>query len=371
MGDYRDTSIHDSTRLKELQALPLERKVQISQTRILEWYNHFKGRIYVSFSGGKDSTVLLDIVRRTLPDKNIPVVFVNTGLEYPEIQKFTQSFDGVIVLNPKWGNAGKRNGHSNIDNLSFKDVVSIYGYPIISKEVSGAIKDARVSMSHGNYSVSMRRLNDGEIDSVFNIQKYRPLYDLPFNISSECCKVMKKRPVKHYAHKQQVFPITGQMAEEGWLRRQQWLKNGCNGFYMKEPVSNPLSFWTEQDIFEYIVKYGLQICSVYGEIIKDEKSGKFLCTGCTRTGCIFCAYGLHLEKGETRFQRLAWTHPKQYDYCINGGQWVDNPQYDSLNTNKDIWNPKQIWMPSESGLGMGRVFDMCNSIYGKDFMIYE
>ena len=91
--------VHDKQRLKELQSLPLERKIMITQARIIEWYNHYKGQVYVSFSGGKDSTVLLDIARKCFPD--IEAVFVNTGLEYPEIQQFVKSFDNVTILRPK------------------------------------------------------------------------------------------------------------------------------------------------------------------------------------------------------------------------------------------------------------------------------
>lgn len=81
-----DNKVHDTQRLKELQALPLERKVLITQSRILEWYNYWNGQVYISFSGGKDSTVLLHIVRNLFPD--VEAVFVDTGLEYPERRAF-------------------------------------------------------------------------------------------------------------------------------------------------------------------------------------------------------------------------------------------------------------------------------------------
>lgn len=93
--------VHDAKRLRELQALPLWRKIQITQTRILEWGLHYNGQIYVSFSGGKDSTVLLDLTRRIFPDTK--AVFVNTGLEYPEIRKFALSHENVEELRPRWG----------------------------------------------------------------------------------------------------------------------------------------------------------------------------------------------------------------------------------------------------------------------------
>lgn len=118
-------------------------------------------------------------------------------------------------------------------------------------------------------------------------------------------------------------------------------KNGCNGFDMKSPISNPMSFWTEQDVLLYIKTRNLPICSVYGEIVEDSDdaiSGQLSIfdyqkasdmelfdldlpllktTGCSRTGCMFCGYGCHLEKeGEGRFERMKETHPKQYDYIM-------------------------------------------------------
>lgn len=75
--------------LRELQALPLDLKILKTKNRIKEWYDYFGGQVYVSFSGGKDSTVLLHIARELYPD--IEAVFVNTGLEYPEIRKFVKT----------------------------------------------------------------------------------------------------------------------------------------------------------------------------------------------------------------------------------------------------------------------------------------
>ena len=118
--------VHDAQRLKELQALPLERKIMITQTRIIEWYQRYNGNVYVSFSGGKDSTVLLHIARKIFPD--IPAVFSNTGLEYYQIQRFAKQHDNVTFIAPK---------------IRFDQVVSQFGYPLISKEVAEAIYYAR------------------------------------------------------------------------------------------------------------------------------------------------------------------------------------------------------------------------------------
>lgn len=109
-----------------------------------------------------------------------------------------------------------------------------------------------------------------------------------------------------------------------------------------------MSFWTEQDVLQFIVREGLPICSVYGEIEPLGGSTRLHCTGCQRTGCMFCAFGAHLEKGENRFERLKRTHPKHYEFCIGGGA-VD--PVDGL------------WKPNERGLGLGRVLDFIGVKY--------
>lgn len=224
--------------------------------------------------------------------------------------------------------------------------------------------------------------------SIFNKEKYLPMVYTPFLISHYCCHVMKKRPMKAYQHKNHVVPFIGTLAAESRIRKQAWIRNGCNAFDSKEPKSQPLSFWTEQDILRYIVEYGIDIAPVYGEIVATDEDGNeyapnfamcedctLKCTGADRTGCIYCGFGFHCEKGETRFQRIARTHPRQYEYCMGGGQWADNPFYDPTAPEYDgdwkNWNPPKIWVPSKKGLGMRKVFEMTNEIYGKDFYRYE
>ena len=225
--------------------------------------------------------------------------------------------------------------------------------------------------------------------SQFNKDKWLPLVYTPFLISHMCCHKMKKAPLHKYQHEHGYVPILATLAEESRVRKQGWIRHGCNAFESKNPMSQPMSFWTEQDVLAYIVKYGLEIASVYGEIVSIDADGNkyppidvlgnvgcnLKCTGCERTGCVYCGFGFHLEKGETRFQRLAKTHPWQYEYCIGGGQWVDNPFYDptvpKMDGDWENWNPKKIWVPSKKGLGMRYVFDEANQIYGKDFYRWE
>lgn len=223
--------------------------------------------------------------------------------------------------------------------------------------------------------------------SQFDKSRYLPIArDLPVKISHYCCNKLKKAPMKKYQHSTDRKPILGTMAEESRVRMQGWIRTGCNAFDSKEQKSQPMSFWTEQDVLRYIVENDIPICSVYGDIVAVDADGyeyppntlapmKLKCTGCDRTGCIYCAFGFHNEKGETRFQRLAKTHPKQYEFALGGGGWTDNPEYDptapKFDGDWENWNPKKIWTPNEKGLGLKMVFDLTNEIMGKDFYRYD
>jgi 3'-phosphoadenosine 5'-phosphosulfate sulfotransferase (PAPS reductase)/FAD synthetase len=105
------------------------------------------------------------------------------------------------------------------------------------------------------------------------------------------------------------------MASESFRRKQAWLQTGCNGFEKSRPTSQPISFWTEQNILSYLKLTGIPYASMYGEIV-EGKNGLSL-SGIKRSGCCFCPSGCHLDKGKNRFQMLTETHPKLYNYCIN------------------------------------------------------
>ena len=159
---------------------------------------------------------------------------------------------------------------------------------------------------------------------------------------------MKKKPVHEYGKLSHKVPITAQMTDESRLRKQQWLKNGCNGFNMKSPISNPMSFWTEQDVLHYIYENQIEIAPVYGKVIFEN--GKYFTTGCKRTGCIFCMFGAHC-RDDDRFLRLKETHPVQYNYCMGGGSYDGG-----------------VWKPTKEGLGMRHVIEEVHKLYGKDFI---
>ena len=111
-------AVYTKQDLLTMQAWPLERKIRESQTKIREWYEHYGGKVFVSFSGGKDSTLLLDLVRGLYPD--VPAAYADTGMEYPEIQDFVRSIPNVVWLQPI---------------MPFTQIIEQYGYPVIGKEV--------------------------------------------------------------------------------------------------------------------------------------------------------------------------------------------------------------------------------------------
>jgi len=255
----------------------------MSKLRIRTWYEHFQGNIYVAFSGGRDSTVLLDLVRSIYPE--VPAIFYDTGLEYPEIRKFVREFENVTWLRPK---------------LTFQQVINKYGYPIVSKEQSLMIYQFQHAQSdkfkqrllgRGRFSISM---------------KWRYLIDAPFNIGCRCCDIMKKDLAHRYEKEHNSYGIIGTRTEESRIRERQYLKSGCNAFDLKNPISRPISFWLGEDIRAYIEDKSLPVSKIY-----DIK-------GINHTGCMFCLFGLHFEPtGHTRFDLMKVTHPKLYDFCMN------------------------------------------------------
>lgn len=291
--------------LKQKQALPLEDKIKLAKMRIREWYEYWDGDVYISFSGGKDSTVLRYLVKEVYPD--VPAVFVDTGLEYPEVRAFARE-NADIVLKPK---------------RKFNEILATYGYPIVSKEVAEAIEYGGRAIKEGRDTAQARQLlgdaplsnNGGK--SMYDKSKWKYLIDADFKITAKCCYHMKKSPFKKFERESGRHPITGVMADESQQRRTQYLRYGCNVFDSNHPISKPLSVWKEQDVLEFLVRYEIPYASPYGEIKQDD-NGKYYCTGLDRTGCIFCAFGAHLEKEPNRFQRLKVTHPKLYNYCIGG-----------------------------------------------------
>lgn len=289
------TSIDDKL---AFMSMTLDDKIKRTKQLIMEWYAQFDGKVYVSFSGGKDSTVLLHIARHTLGCSDIVGVFDDTGLEYPEIREFVKKQENIIWVKPK---------------KSFYQVIKEYGWPIISKEQSRYIND----INNPNVCQKMKDHRLGKVETHYKIaEKWKPLINADFKISNKCCDIMKKAPLHSFEKKTGMKGIIATMAGESKLRLEQYMKGDCNAYNAKYPTSKPMSFWNEQDVLQYLKRYDLPIASVYGDII--EENGKLRTTGVHRTGCMFCMYGVHLEPtGQTRFDKMRITHPQLYDYIMH------------------------------------------------------
>jgi len=290
-------------KLRGLQALPLRLKIGITLERIAEFYEYYKGAVYVALSGGKDSTVLLVLVRLLYPE--VVAVFQDTGLEFPEIRAFVKTFDNVVWRKPE---------------QSFLHVLAIFGYPVISKNVARAMEVLQ-NPHPGNAATRHLWLTGynraGQFSSFYKLaNKWRFLVDAPFKISGKCCEIMKKKPAEKFAKESGLHPFIGTMAADSRWRKRLYLETGCNAFDVARPYSTPLGFWTEQDILRFLFEFEIPFAPVYGRIVENS-DGQLQTTGERRTGCMFCMFGVHLEKGENRFQRMAHTHPKLYKYCIN------------------------------------------------------
>lgn len=353
MEGYSNQPIPKET-AKQLLALDLEDKEILTYEKLDQWYSAWDGKCYVSFSGGKDSTVLAYLAAKELSRYRTPIypltlVFVNTGLEYPEIQRFVNDYAvwlqkefprievQLVRLRPK---------------MNIRQVVAKYGYSIVSKGVANCVWEARKNPG----GTRTKRIH-GELltpsgeKSPFCCDNWEYLLYAPFWVSGECCRIMKKSTAHSYESKSKLKSMTAMMAKESRQRMINWQKTGCNAFDGKSPMSKPMSFWTDQDVLAFLKDENIPYCSVYGDIVASDGENdyeatlidcKLHCTGCQRTGCMFCAFGAHLEKGENRFERMKHTHPKHYEFCIGGGA------YDPADG---------MWKPNEKGLGYGRVLD--------------
>ena len=326
-------NMHTAGELKQYQSLPLSVKIRMTQDRIKGWYEAWDGNVYVSVSGGKDSQVLAHIVKGMYPD--VPLVFVNTGLEFDSVRlKGTEMAD--VVLRPE---------------MSFVEVIKKYGYPVVSKKISHDIAQIKRNPETSAYL----KYYDGSLKgkSLYDGSKYNFLIEAPFKISDQCCDVMKKKPMKKHEKQTQCHPILGVMAAESVMRKTKWLQYGCNAFETKHPTSQPLSFWTEQDILHYIKLNELNIAEIYGDIVYTDDDGMeyddiifnnympLKTTGAKRTGCVFCLFGI--TQDTERLLQLKEVEPLKYDYVMRGGAFDE----------EGMWVPA----PDENGrMGLGYKF---------------
>lgn len=308
---------------ERLYNMSLEDKVMHSLLRIIEFYEYFNGKVFVSWSGGLDSTVLAHLVRSKYPE--VPLVFSNTGLEYPEIVAFVKSkipnSSDCLELNRKGYVVKIYDDNIRIirPKLTYREVIENYGYPVVSKQVSHMVYTLRHPTEKNKASRHMYltgEKSDGSISPYYKLaEKWHKLIDAPFESNNYCCTAMKKLPFRSYMLLSGEHPIMGIRADESRVRKMSYKRTGCNN-YGSKPKSLPMATWTHQDVLQYILDHNLDYCSeIYGEI-KENENGELYTTGADRTGCIYCMFGVHMENEPNRFQRLKQTHPKLWKYCM-------------------------------------------------------
>jgi len=281
----KETMAFRFSKLKQMQILPLSAKIKASERRIIEWYDHYAGDVSISFSGGLDSTVLLHMVRSLYP--SAPAIFSNTGLEYPENVEFVKTCDNIQIIKPE---------------KSFLEVIKKYGYPVVSKMIAFYVHQLQISKFE-----TVRKLRIGGITRSGQYMrscqiplKWQFLEKAPFKISAYCCDWLKKKPLSSFNN-----PYIGILCAESSQREKTYMQTGCNFFSNGHNRSWPMAFWTREDVLNYIKENNLRYSKIYD-------------MGYERTGCMYCLFGLHMEKRPNRFDKMKNTHPKIFDWCMNG-----------------------------------------------------
>lgn len=320
------------TELKERQALPLLEKIKWAVCRYIDFLEVYHGRgVYIGFSGGKDSQTLVHIIQ-TLHSGELehlleneylilynilvkgkpmpPLVFCDTGLEFPEIRNHVKKFSNVTWLKPA---------------KIWTDVIQEHGFLVGSKKLSRQLQTVR-NPTENNEATRTLYLTGYNSEGKFTKDWKIPdnwvfLIDAPFEISGKCCDVFKKDPFIQYENKTNRVPISATTTDESAMRRVSYLKTGCNSFEEGKEISRPLSIWKEEDVWEYSLINNIRFAEVYYErqVPVTEMDGRVVMVtvdGEKRTGCMFCGIGSKKQL-TARFARLRITHNKQYLFIMN------------------------------------------------------
>lgn len=269
------------------QAWTLNQKIDHTLGAIDAFISRMNGKVYLAFSGGKDSTVLMHLCE--ILKKDILCVFVNTGCEYPDIIKFVNEMkeDGhnIKIIRPEY---------------TPRQVWEKYGFPLVSKEVAENIHSIR---TNPNSIKSQKALGIINPNSMFVLsKKWRYLITEKYETSNMCCKILKKDPSNKISKELGLYPIVGTMASESLLREKTYIRRGGCNVFGKNAKSLPLSIWMEDDIWAFIKMQNIKIADIYHK-------------GAQRTGCVACGFGCQFEN-DVRLKLLYNHYPKYYDMVM-------------------------------------------------------
>ena len=277
--------------LHQRQAWPMHQKVDHTLGVIDQFISRMNGKVYLAFSGGKDSTVLMHLCEMLKPD--ILCSFVSTGCESASIVRFVRKMQkeghNIQIVMPK---------------MKPREVWETYGFPLVSKKVSHLIDFGRGLLAAGKPFPDY--FND--IKSLYRVaDRWQYLFYTAYNTNDHCCTVLKKEPQKRMAKELGLAPIIGVMASESLMREKDYIRQGqCNAFNEDDPLKSkslPLSIWTDDDIWQFIRERNIEIADIYYK-------------GAKRTGCVACGFGCQFAD-DTRLELLYKLYPKLYDHIMN------------------------------------------------------
>jgi len=273
--------------LRERQQWTLAQKIDHSLGVIDQFASHFNNQVFVAFSGGKDSCVMLSLVEMIIP--NVQCMFVMTGCESPSVCRFIRQqkeTHNIEIVKPV---------------KTLKQVFAECGFPLVSKRVSHDVQAVRRNPYCQSSRDLLLRSNKHCIP-----ERWMYLINEPYEVSERCCFWLKKKPSYDYMKRTGRRPYIGLMACESDTRTAAYVaRGGCNSFResgRQHPSSLPLAIWMESDVWAYIKDRHLSIPDIY------EK-------GATRTGCMGCGYGAHIDRESIETMRRLW--PKWYDIVMN------------------------------------------------------
>lgn len=275
---------------------------------------------------------------------NVPliVIYANTSNEFASMPKHVRSF--CTYISEKYNI--EIDLHEVRSTTNFFDVVRTEGYPVVSKKVARMLRDVRRCLKANSITYDeIKDYLDNGVDSANRFRalnfppsvicyltgitqsnnscqtwripkKWRFLLDAPFEISHKCCDILKKEPIHLIEKELKTNKIFGTLAEDSELRKEAYLKSGCNAYKQSNrSKSTPMGFWVRQDILNYIHMKQLPLAPPYGEILTCE-NGELEFSGEHNTGCKLCLFGCHLEHNPNRIQRLAKIEPATYNFAM-------------------------------------------------------
>lgn len=231
-------------------------------------------KAYISFSGGKDSTVLSRLFDLAIPSNQIPRVYINTGIDYREITDFVREY-------------GKRDGRLQIvrPSQNIKTMLEKYGYPFKSKEHSQKVA---IYQHSGLGKTVMNYIGKGDKQDFLCPEKLRYNFteDFKLKVSDKCCYKLKKEPVTKWAEENnRPITITGIRQDEGGLRQS---VTSCAVFYddgcRELKKFHPLLPLTNDFIDEFCRVHQVELCKLYYPPYSFK-----------RTGCKGCPYSMDLQ----------------------------------------------------------------------------